>query len=100
MNVGILIRKWIGRKKKRNKKRLLVRKEVFSWRREQKEEHVCPKARDGSGGRSCQNQGLSQDKKNPQLGSASRGEHSSNLENVLYMYLWKEGRKERGKEGK
>lgn len=29
MNVGILIRKWIGRKKKRKEKRLLVRKEVL-----------------------------------------------------------------------
>lgn len=29
MNVRILIRKWIGRKKKRKEKRLLVRKEVL-----------------------------------------------------------------------
>lgn len=29
MNVGVLIRKWIGRKKKRKEKRLLVGKEVF-----------------------------------------------------------------------
>lgn len=62
---------------------------------------ICPEAsiRDGSGERSCPNQGPPHDQKNPQLGSALRGEDPSDLKNVLYVF-WKEGKKEKGKEGK
>lgn len=100
MNVGVLIRKWIGRKKKRKEKRLLVGKEVFVWGWEKKEGHIYPEgsSRKGSGGRSYQNQGPLWELEESQTGFCFKKQAPFTPRKCsIYICGKKEGRKEKGR---